>query len=176
MDRATIWLGPASSDSSIAIRVLDRLQARASVPMAQRLWSRKEGNALLALAERPAWKQLHRKTTLRSRDPCIAVGITRIPWGAILHLRDELVNLEAHGRLEHQACARALLASAASQAIEIFLQDSHQCNDQEATYPPALAPSDPSVGPHVALNELSRQLDTSIANVESRWTLVGFHL
>lgn len=172
-ERTIVWLGPTANDSDIAMRCLNRLHGRFHCMGRTRLWSRKEGQALLALGERAIWRNLSPQMLAEAPNLWLYAGQIGISWPAVLHFRDLLAEVALGGRMEHLQFANAIFDSHASHVISAVTSVHDNVRvlaNQE--FPTALSETYVPQDPDEMLAGLSSQLDHSIITIESRWSMV----
>jgi hypothetical protein len=102
----------------------------------------------------------------------LCAGSSSVPWETLLYFRQLLADIEAQGRMEHHHFAHALQASQASDAISAVINKQElQRSQLDARYPPPL--SAVMSWSEAGLQDVSSQLDCSIATVNTRWTMVS---
>jgi hypothetical protein len=156
------------------MRCLAGLHDRRHRSQLRRLWSRREGQALLALAERTIWRRISPQLLAKSNDLWLNCGTYGIPWDVVLEFRDTLLDLASRGRVEHHHCAHAILGSQASVVISTtasIQEGAFTLHSQD--FPPPLPHGTDSSGVSLEMDGLSSHLDQSISVIETRWMMVS---
>ncbi|KIW03998.1 uncharacterized protein PV09_04826 [Verruconis gallopava] len=171
--RTIVWLGPARDDSDAAVRCVSRLYNTPASSRPRKLWSRREGQALWDLAERPIWRCLSPRVLAASCRTWLYCGTQGVPWAALLSLRRMLLELSSTGRMAHHQFAHAIHGSQASRIVEATLSIlANELSNGQQDFPPPAASLMPQSGMPSGMNELSSHLDTSIRAAETRWLML----
>lgn len=117
-----IWLGPAADGSDLA---MDYIAQKGSKPLRvkgdgfYRIWDMPQGNAVLAVCERPYWSRVWIiQEIMMAKDITVFCGEKSIEWQKIDHMSSKLKGIEERGRIEHYQYAANIIESPASLIIK----------------------------------------------------------